>query len=81
MTKIILIELDLQCSMVTHQSVLTFILDFFLLYKVVTMWQINSTIYKLKPRSFHKSAHFQVYRVNLEIYKVYNCHVVITSEK
>jgi len=55
--KITLIELDLWCSMVTHQSALTSISDFFLSSKVVTTWQIDGTAYKLKPRPFHKSAH------------------------
>ena len=55
--KITLIELDLQCSMVTHQLALTPISDFFLSSEVVTMWQIDGTVHKLKPRLFHKSAH------------------------
>ena len=62
--KITLIELNLQCSAVTHQSVLTPILDFFLLSEVVTIWQIDGTAHKLKPRSFYKSVHFQVYFVD-----------------
>ena len=36
----------------------TSILDFFLLSKIVTIWQTDGTAYKLKPRSFHKSTHF-----------------------
>ena len=59
--KITLIELDLQCSTATHQSTLTPISDFFLLSEVVTMQQMDSTAYKLKPRLFHKSAHLQVH--------------------
>jgi len=35
--KITLIELDLQCSTVIYQSVLTSISDFYLLSEVVTM--------------------------------------------
>ena len=52
--KITLIELDLQYSTVTYQSALTSISDSFLLSEVVTMQQINSTAYRLKPRSFYK---------------------------
>jgi len=55
--KITLIELDLQYSMATQQSVLTLTSDFFLSSEVVTMQQIDSIAYKLKPRLFHKSAH------------------------
>jgi len=50
--------------MVTHQSVLTPISDFFPSSKVATMWQTDSAAHKLKPRLFHKSAHFQVYSVD-----------------
>ena len=57
--KITLIELNFQCSMVTYQLVLTSISDFFFSSEVVTMWQTDSTVYKLKPRSFHKSTHLQ----------------------
>ena len=59
--KITFIELDLQCSTVTHQLVLTSILDFFLLLEIVTMQQTDGAAHKLKPRSFHKSAHLQVH--------------------
>ena len=59
--KITLIKLDLQCSIATHQSALTLISDFFLLSEVVITWQTDGTAYKLKPRSFHKSTHLQVY--------------------
>ena len=52
--KITLIELYLQCSMTTHQSVLTSISDFFLLSEVATIQQIDGTAHKLKPRLFHK---------------------------
>jgi len=55
--KITLIELDLQYLMAIHQSALTPISDFFLSSEVVIMQQINGIAYKLKPRSFHKSAH------------------------
>ena len=47
--------------MATHQLVLTPILDFFLLLEIATMWQTDSTAYKLKPKSFYKSAHLQAY--------------------
>jgi len=50
--------------MVTHQSVLTSISDFFLSSKVVTMQQTDSAAHKLKPRSFHKSAYLRVYSVD-----------------
>jgi len=55
--KIILIELNLQCSTATYQLVLTSISDFFLSSKVVITWQIDSTAYKLKLRLFNKSIH------------------------
>jgi len=55
--KITLIELDLQCSTVTHHSALTSISDFSLSSEVATMWQTNSAAYKLKPRLFHEFAH------------------------
>ena len=38
--------------------------DFFLSSEVATIWQTDSTAYKLKPRSFHKSAHFQDHLVD-----------------
>ena len=53
--KITLIELDLWCSMVTHQLALTPILDFFLSLEIVTMQQTDSVAHKLKPRLFYKS--------------------------
>ena len=59
--KITLIELNLWCLTVTYQSALTPILDFFPLSEVVTMQQTDSIAYKLKPRSFYKSAHLQVH--------------------
>ena len=62
--KITLIKLDLQCSTAIHQSALTPISDFFLSSEVATMWQTDSAAYKLKPRSFHKSAHLQVYSID-----------------
>ena len=64
MTKITLIKLDLQYLTATYQSVLTPVLNFFLLSEVATMWQIDSVAHKLKPRSFYKSAHLQVYLVD-----------------
>ena len=62
--KITLIELNLQCSTATHQSVLTPISDFFLSSEVATMWQTDSAAYKLKPRLFHKSTHLQIHSAN-----------------
>jgi len=47
--------------MATHQSVLTSTQTFFPLSEVATTQQIDGTAHKLKPRSFHKSAHLQVY--------------------
>ena len=41
----------------THPSVLTPISDFFLPSEVAIIWQIDGTVYKLKPRSFYKSIH------------------------
>ena len=52
--KIILIELDLWCSITTHQLILIPTSDFFSLSEVVITWQIDSTVHKLKPRSFYK---------------------------
>ena len=54
--KITFIELDPQYSIVTHQSVLTLISDFFLLLEIATTWQTNSTAHKLKPRLFYNFA-------------------------
>jgi len=62
--KIILIELDLQCSMVTHLISTHSHLDFFLPSEVVTTWQTDSAAHKLKPRSFHKSAQVWVHLVD-----------------
>jgi len=45
--------------MVTHQSVLTPISDYFLSSEVATTWQSDSIAYKPKPRLFHKFTHFQ----------------------
>jgi len=59
--KITSIELDFQYSTVTHQSVLTSILDFFLLLEIVTTWQTNGIAHKLKPRLFYKFTHLQAY--------------------
>ena len=50
--------------MATYQLALISISDFFPSSEVVTMWQIDSAAYKLKPRLFHKSAHLQVHSVN-----------------
>jgi len=69
--KITLIELDLWCSTATHQSALTPISDFFLLSKVATTQQTDSAAYKLKPRSFHKSAHLQVH--SMDFHPGVNC--------
>jgi len=55
--KITLIELNLWCSTVIYQSVLTSISDFFLLSEIITIQQTDGTAYKLKLRSFYKSAH------------------------
>ena len=57
--------------MATHQSALTPISDFFLSSEVVTMQQTDGTAYKLKPRSFHKSAHLQIHSV--DFYPGVNC--------
>jgi len=47
------IKLDFQYSNSnTPISVLTSILDFIYLFKVVTIWQTNGTVYRLKPRLF-----------------------------
>jgi len=46
---------------VTHQSVLTSTWTFFLSSEVVTTWQTDGAAHKLKPRSFHKSAHLWVH--------------------
>ena len=59
--KITFIELNLWCSMATHQSALTPILDFFLSSEVVTMQQTDGIAHKLKPRSFYKSTYLQVH--------------------
>ena len=50
--------------MVTHQSALTPISDFFPSSEVATTWQTDSTAYKLKPRSFHKSTYLRVHPVD-----------------
>jgi len=52
--KITLIELNLWCLIATALSP---ILDFFPSSEVATMQQTDSAAHKLKPRSFHKSAH------------------------
>ena len=43
--------------MVTHQSVLTSISDFFPSSEVATMQQTDGAAHKLKPMLFHKSAY------------------------
>ena len=55
--KITLIELNLWCSTATYQSALTSISGFSLSSEVVTTWQTDSAVHKLKPRSFHKFAY------------------------
>ena len=62
--KITLIELNLQYLMATYQLALTPISDFFPSSEVATMQQTDGTAHKLKPRSFHKSAHLQVHSVD-----------------
>ena len=47
--------------MAIHQSVLTSTQTFPPSSEVVTMWQTDGAAHKLKPRSFHKSTHLQVY--------------------
>ena len=59
--KITLIELSPQYSMVTYQSALTFLLNFFHLSEVATMQQTDGIVCKLTPRSFYKSAHLWVH--------------------
>jgi len=50
--------------MVTYHSALTPISDFFPTLEVATTWQTDGIAHKLKPRSFHKSAHLQVHPVD-----------------
>ena len=50
--------------MATHQSALTPILDFFPSSEVAIMQQTDGVAYKLKPRSFYKSAHLWVHSAN-----------------
>jgi len=47
--------------MVTYQSALTLILDFFISSEVATIWQTDGASHKLKPRSFYKSTPLQVH--------------------
>ena len=80
--KITLIELDPWCSTVTHQSVLTLTLDFFLSFEVATMQQTDRAAHKLKPRSFHKSTHLWVHSV--DFHPSVNCAwqgVIIVTNK
>ena len=51
-------------SQASHNTVLTSTWTFFLSSEVATTWQTDGTAHKLKPRSFHKSAHLQVYLVD-----------------
>ena len=53
--------------MATHQSALTSISDFFPSSEVVTTQQTDDTAHKLKPRSFYKSAHFQVHSADFHL--------------
>ena len=57
--------------MVTHQSVLTPTQTFSPSSEVATTWQTGGAIYKLKPRSFHKSAHLWVH--SADFYPSVNC--------
>ena len=61
--------------MAIHQSVLTPISDFFPSSEVVTTQQTNGTAHKLKPRSFHKSACYESWPLELDnevtLYRVY----------
>ena len=50
--------------MATHQSILTPISDFFLTSEVMTIQQIDSTVYKLKPRLFYKYVYLQDHPVD-----------------
>ena len=47
--------------MATHQSVLTSTRTFPPSSEVATTWQTDGAAHKLKPRSFHKSAHLRVH--------------------
>ena len=47
-------------------SVLTSILDFFFSSKVVTTWQTDCAIYKLKPRSFYKFTYLYTKTVDFD---------------
>jgi len=53
--------------MATHYSALTLISDFFSSSEVVTTWQTDGAVHKLKPRSFHKSTHFQVHSADFHL--------------
>jgi len=50
------------------KSILTPLSDFSLLSEVATMWQTDGAAYKLKPRSFHKSAQLWVYLVDFHLW-------------
>ena len=51
--------------------------DFFLSSEIATTWQTDSTAYKLKLRSFHKSTHLWVYLVDFYL----QCEPYLTSVK
>jgi len=53
--------------MVTHQSALTSISDFFPSSEVATIQQTDGAAHKLKPRLFHKSAHLWVHSVDFHL--------------
>jgi len=61
--------------MATHQSALTPISDFFPSSKVATMQQTDIAAHKLKPRSFHKSACYESWPLELDnevtLYRIY----------
>ena len=61
--------------MAIHQLVLTPISDFSLLSEVAIMWQTDNIVYKLKLRSFYKSAHLQVYLA--DFYSWYEPHLML----
>ena len=60
----LLLNLIFDVQQQNTKSVLTPILDFFLLSEIATMWQTDSAVYKLKLRSFHMSIHFQAHLVD-----------------
>ena len=52
----------------THYISTHFLLRLLLSSEVTTMWQINGTVHKLKPRSFYKSAHLWVLLVDFHLW-------------